>query len=236
MLICCQKSLSCFRPKICQLFPVPVQILGPDAVLLWTRAAATQANKPIKTTMRAVSVGPGEALQAAQRCWQHFCKSLILSTDAASDAKRSVPPTASDSSSSGGSDSEEDDKTTSGPPNTISTCVPGNKPDHLKRLVHYFPNCESVCGAVGAAETHKTAASGWSSYIWHITTRFILMTDWTVFFPPGLQMWRRSLYSELSQLFFCCFIHWLCAANSICALGWCHIKPVCHLSGICVIS
>lgn len=68
-----------------------------------------------------------------------FLKSLILSTDAASDAKRSIPLVASDSSS-GGSDSEEEDKTTSGPPNTISTCVPGNKPDHLKRLVHYFPN------------------------------------------------------------------------------------------------
>ncbi|XP_003978570.2 serine/threonine-protein phosphatase 6 regulatory subunit 2a [Takifugu rubripes] len=53
-------------------------------------------------------------------------------SNAASDAKRSVPPVASDSSSSGGSDSEEDDKTTSGPPDPISTCVPGNKPDHLK--------------------------------------------------------------------------------------------------------
>lgn len=167
-----------------------------------------------------------------------FCKSLILSTDAASDAKRSVPLVASDSSSSGGSDSEEDAKTTSGPPNTISTCVPGNKPDHLKRLVHYFPNCESFCGAIGAAEAHKTAASGWSSYIWHITTRLILITDWTLFFfPPGSQMWLCSLYSALSQLlFFYCFILWLCAANSICALGWCHTNPVCQLSGICVTS
>lgn len=58
-----------------------------------------------------------------------------LSTDAATDAKSSAPLVASDSSSSGGSDSEEDDKTTSGPPNTIATCVPGNKPDDLKRRV-----------------------------------------------------------------------------------------------------
>lgn len=62
----------------------------------------------------------------------------FLPTDAAMNAKRSVPPAASDSSSSGGSDSEEDDKTTSAPPNTVATYVPGNKPDGLKRPVEFF--------------------------------------------------------------------------------------------------
>lgn len=103
--------------------------------------------------------------------WQHFCKGLILSTDSPTDAKRSVPLVASDNSSSGGSDSEEDDKTTSGPTNIFSTCVPGNKPDDLKRLVDYFATAKSFCWPV----------YGWSVYIWHITTTVTLMIDWTQF-------------------------------------------------------
>lgn len=167
---------------------------------------------------------------------QHFFKGWILSTDAASDAKRSVRLVASDGSSSGGSDSEEDNKTTSGPPNTISSCVPGNKPDHLKRLVDYYPNFESFCRAVWAAEAHKTAASGWSSYIWHTNTRLSLMTDWTVFFRHGLQMQQRFLYSEPHGAPNYFLLHYPLTLCTEFHLGWCHTNPVCRQFGVCVTS
>lgn len=216
MWICCQESLSCFRPKICQLFPVPVQIPGPGAVLLWTRAAATQANKPIKTTTRAVSVDPGEASQAAQPCWQHFLRVwLCQQTQPPMQREASLwwPPTAAPQAAL---TARKTIKPQAVLPIPFQLACLGTSQITSKGESIIFPTANP------SAEAHKTAASGWSSYIWPITTRLILMTDWTLF-SSLTNLTTLPLFWALPIIFFFTALSIdFVQRNSICALSWCH--------------
>lgn len=195
MLICCQEPSSCFSPKICQLFPVPVQIPGPGAVLLWTRAAATQANKPIKTTPRAVSVEEASKMPAAFFVVRAWCRQQTR-RPTQREASLRRPPTAA--------------------PRAAPTARKTIKPQAVLPIPFQLAclgtsqitsKGESVispdfCGAVGAAEARKTAASGRSSYIWPLTTRLSLMTDSVFFLTFLTNVTTLPLFRALPTLFF----------------------------------
>lgn len=213
MWICCQESLSCFRPKICQLFPVPVQIPGPGAVLLWTRAAATQANKPIKTTTRAVSVDPGEASQAAQPCWQHFLRVwLCQQTQPPMQREASLwwPPTAAPQAAL---TARKTIKPQAVLPIPFQLACLGTSQITSKGESIIFPTANP------SAEAHKTAASGWSSYIWPITTRLILMTDWTLF-SSLTNLTTLPLFWALPIIFFFLLLYPLTLCSEIPSVLW----------------